>query len=247
MNQKETFPEAIAVWYDAMMNYFDYSKTAEIIDNIIRNNFSGTKLPILEVGIGTGNLALELMALEYDVEGIDHSPSMLTRAIQKGIIRQALHLCDIKDFSLRKKFGAIISHAGPLRTDYTPERGYFFETYLNPEEIDHALENTANHLVPQGLLIMSIQNAPNRSISTESTPKYQSLPKGYEAIKIIKEDGNKRTKRRILKQNGEVITCIDHEFLTMNLNEFDELAQRHSLTKDDQDKTGHFYIYRRGS
>ena len=245
MNQKETFPEAIAVWYDTMMNYFDYSKTAAIIDNIIRNNFSGTKLPILEVGIGTGNLALELMALEYDVEGIDHSPAMLKRAIQKGIIRQALHLCDIKDFSLRKKFGAIISHAGPLRIDYTPTRGYFFETYLNPEEIDHALENTANHLVPQGLLIMSIQNAPERGISTKSSPTSQQFQNGYEAVKIIEEMGSKRRKRRILKQNGKVITHIDHEFVTMPLTLFDERALHYQLISKNHDPTNHFYIYRR--
>jgi len=145
MPEIETFPEPVAQTYDQVMGYFDYGKSAEIIDDIVQSYWNDVIKPsILEIGIGTGALALELRALEYDVEGIDHSPAMLTRAIQKGIGRQTLHLCDIKDFSLRKKFGAIISHAGPLRVSYTTERGYFFETYLlSEDEINTAVGNVS--------------------------------------------------------------------------------------------------------
>src|SRR3989344_6007395 len=97
----ETYPIKVAEIYDKIMGYFNYKKSAALIDNIIKED---NKIKILEIGIGTGSLALELIKLGYEVEGIDHSPAMLTKAKEKGLSSQILHLCDAKNFNLKKKF-----------------------------------------------------------------------------------------------------------------------------------------------
>src|SRR3989344_8594540 len=113
MQQVETFPEEVAQIYDTIMGYFDYRKSAKIIDDILKNRLPGVANPsILELGIGTGALALELIALGYEVEGIDHSSGMLARAKEKGL--QNLHLANVRDFNLGRDYHAIMSHAGPL-------------------------------------------------------------------------------------------------------------------------------------
>ena len=102
------FPEEIANVYDTIMHYFDYKTSARLIDDIIKRNKPNSKPSLLELGIGTGSLAIELQQLGYSIEGIDQSQAMLTRAIKKGLSLQSLHEGDVTNFSLGKEFGVLI-------------------------------------------------------------------------------------------------------------------------------------------
>lgn len=240
----ETFTEPVAGIYDNVMGYFDYGESARTIDDLIRSKGQGLERSVLEVGIGTGALALGLISLGYEVEGIDHSPSMLAIAREKGL--SLLHQADVKDFSLGKKFGCVLSHAGPLRVDYTSQRGYFFETYLESEqEVASSVRNISSHLESGGLFVMTIQTAPGRKQEMSSTPEYQDLGEGYAATKDITEEGNTRLKERKLIRHGELVASITHRFLVLELDRFNELAMVHGLEYKGHNQTNHFYYYRK--
>jgi len=176
----ETFPPEVAEIYDDVMNYFDYSKSAELIDTLITHKGSKRrKTSILEVGIGTGSLARCLGNRGYEVWGVDHSPGMMEKAVSKGIYSSRLQLSDVMDFTLDQRFNAVISHADPLRLGYTAKRGHFFETYLsNEEQIMRAVNNIAKHIDSQGLLILSAQTSPGREYRLNSTPQKRDLGNG---------------------------------------------------------------------
>lgn len=245
MPKIETYPEPLAQIYDQVMGYFDYSNSAKIVEDIVQQYLGDSVKPsILELGIGTGALALELIALGYPVEGIDHSHAMLSRAREKGLPQNSLHNHDVKDFSLDHHFGVIVSHAGPLRIDYTHERGYFFETFLASErEVIVALNNISNHLMHSGIFLMGVQSAPGRDYKTRSTSEYIKLEDGYEATKVITEQGNVRIKRREVKKDGRVLVSIEHRFRVLDLERFDKLALRYGLQDRGLDPTQHFHVY----
>lgn len=78
--------------------------------------------PILDVGAGTGLLAVALRALgvRAPIDAVDLSPAMLARAREKGIYR-ALHVADItRPLPLRETYAGVVSsgtfthgHVGP--------------------------------------------------------------------------------------------------------------------------------------
>lgn len=248
---QETFSVSIANIYDQVMDYFDYKKSAQIINGVIESMGGKVGVPrILEIGVGTGACALELIALGYEVEGIDHSPGMLAEArrkwSEKSLPLGSLHQCDVKDFSLDSIFDVVLSHAGPLRIDYTQDRGYFFETYLASDaDLEQAVGRISDHLTPAGLLLMSIQTTPDPEKSTRSTPHYRGLGDGYIATKTIIEAGNKRTKIRELKKGGLVIARVEHQFLVIDLERFNALAACRKLCNRGPDATNHFQIFKK--
>jgi SAM-dependent methyltransferase len=243
----ETFPAEVAEKYDLVMSYFDYVKVADVVDGIVTNHFGPIYRPsVLELGIGTGSLALELITLGYPVDGIDHSSEMLARALEKGLPQEILHRADVSDFLLDRRYNLVISNAGPMRLGHTSRRGYFFETYLNDEqEVESALRNISDHMKSRGLFLMSVQTSPERSQETSSTPACIQLDGDYEAIKTVKENGNLRIKRREIRKNGQVITKIEHRFLMLGMGRFNDLARSYGLNNRGLDETKHYQIYER--
>lgn len=242
--KKETFPKEISEIYDAVMGYFDYQKSALILDALIKSSSLTKGKNVLELGIGTGSLAFELEKLGYTVEGIDHSPHMVEQAIAKGFPKAKIFISDAKSFKLEKKFDTIISHAGPLRMDTDDQGKLFFETYLATEdEVSEALNIISLHLKIGGLFIMSIQTEPERPASTSSTPLHQKLKDDFTATKEIINEGKKRIKIRTLKNStGSVTKKIIHKFFVLSVEEFENIASKYSLKRRSSDSTKTFYV-----
>ena len=77
------FTREVAEWYDDYRTtFYNYQKDAEHAAEIIRELRPNARR-ILEVGVGTANLAIELAKLDFDVDGIDNSPFMLNIAQSK--------------------------------------------------------------------------------------------------------------------------------------------------------------------
>lgn len=247
---QETFPTEIAKIYDRVMSYFDYAKSADLLDQLIKSDafqLSGTPT-LLEVGIGTGSLALELIKKGYHIEGLDHSKSMIEIAVSKGIPSSWIHYADVVNFDIGRKFDIIISHAGPIRFDYTHRRGYFIDTYLSRrEKVERAMNNIAYHLSNSGVFIMSVQNFPGRDPSLQNTAQYQSLGDGYIATKEIIEEGDIRIKKRIFKKDDREIASIEHRCLMLDLSFFNALAARYGLEDCGFDLNNIFKVYKRSS
>ena len=62
---------------------------------------------ILEVGVGTGRIALPLQERHFDVTGLDLSPAMLSKAKAKGVARLVMAEADNPPFK-SKEFDAVI-------------------------------------------------------------------------------------------------------------------------------------------
>ena len=140
----------------------DWSKWAEFYDILYANGspdiafyieeINRVGRSVLELGCGTGRVTIALAKHGFDVTGIDNSPDML-RELRKnreqaGSLRGPLRLVqgDMRDFSLERKFDAVII---PART---------FQLLLSPQEQRSCLRSIHNNLKIDGLLIFDTAN-----------------------------------------------------------------------------------------
>jgi SAM-dependent methyltransferase len=72
--------------------------------------------PVLELGCGTGRILFALARAGIEVDGIDSSPAMLDRARTRAVMlgpdlagRIGLHEADLTDFSLKRRYRAILA------------------------------------------------------------------------------------------------------------------------------------------
>lgn len=137
--------------YDSWAHIYDlvWQGNKEDIDfyhQITKNE----RQPILELGCGTGRVAIPLACAGLKVVGIDISAKMIDEAKKKlsnmgkiaGNIR--FERQDMRDFQLSEKFGACII---PFRS---------FLHLLSLKDQEDCLKNIHNHLKAQGKLIFNI-------------------------------------------------------------------------------------------
>ncbi len=105
--------------------------------------------PILELGVGTGRVALWLAQSGYEVWGIDYSSAMLEHARGKAEpdFSSQLHLeeADMRDFALDQKFALIFAGFGG------------FDHLLSPGDQARCLLRVRDHLVPGGLFVCDLR------------------------------------------------------------------------------------------
>lgn len=119
----------------------------------------------LELGVGSGRVALHLARLGHSVTGIDASPAMLSRleARLDGATRQRLTLADadMRDFALSGKFDLI----------YCPLFG--FEHMLSAEDQAAVLARVSAHLAPGGVLVAELRTLRAVDWSADGDPPLQ--------------------------------------------------------------------------
>ncbi len=105
--------------------------------------------PILELGVGTGRVALPLAQSGREVWGIDRSAAMLERARGKAApdITSRLHLeqADMRTFAIERKFAMVFAGAGG------------FDHLLSPDDQARCLRRVQHHLVPGGLFLCDLR------------------------------------------------------------------------------------------
>jgi len=105
--------------------------------------------PILELGVGTGRLALPLAQAGYTVAGVDHSPGMLAIArVRLAAFGEQVRLQqgDFRHFDLGQTFA--LAYCG-------------FNSFLHLIETEDqlaALRCWRRHLRPDGMLVLDIYN-----------------------------------------------------------------------------------------
>ena len=112
--------------------------------------------PILELGCGTGRVAVPIAKAGVDITAVDFSPAMLevarrkTNDLQGGDGKLTLVQADMRDFSLEapagpdEKFNLVI----------IPFRGFL--SLLSVEDELRTLVNIKQHLAPDGRLVFNI-------------------------------------------------------------------------------------------
>jgi SAM-dependent methyltransferase len=109
-----------------------------------------TGLPLLELGCGTGRIAISLAREGFDVTGLDIMPEMLQRAREKARGKDGLPdipvrwvQADARNFQLAKKFGLI----------YEP--GAVFQHVHERASHEAILARVREHLLPEGRFALS--------------------------------------------------------------------------------------------
>lgn len=107
----------------------------------------GNPLTILDMGCGTGQVAVELARRGHTVNGADPASAMLAIA---------------RDRPGGEGVTWIESDAAGLTTDARFDlivmTGHVFQVFLTDEEIDAALRNLRRHLAPEGRLVFETRN-----------------------------------------------------------------------------------------
>ncbi len=103
---------------------------------------------IIDLGCGTGTLALGLAAAGHQVTGIDPAAAMLRVAKEKPGQNQNLHWHQAKaqNFQLGQRFDLILM------------TGHAFQVLLGDDDVFAALQNMANHLKQNGQVAFESRN-----------------------------------------------------------------------------------------
>ena len=169
----------IADYYDQLMNagYYDHSALGEKLLSI-----TGTGKSLLELGIGTGLMARELLNQDPSVEltGIDFSESMLTIARKRIPEGADLVECDVAEMRLNKTFDVAYSTGGTW-VIINSEKGLSLGTHLYDRENDiKGIKQVAKHLQPGGLLLLSVHPPhEDRSFDIGNGLQYSQEIKGH--------------------------------------------------------------------
>lgn len=137
---------AIAGLYD--LSYGDFTDDIDFYANLAQV----TGGPILELGVGTGRVAIPLAEAGYEVAGLDGSPAMLARALQKlaaaKLKKGSLELieADMTGFDLGRRFGLVFVAADT------------FQHLLTTEDQRQCLRCVASHLAPGGIFALSVRS-----------------------------------------------------------------------------------------
>jgi SAM-dependent methyltransferase len=127
------------------LDYGDFADDLPFYENLARR----CEGPILELGVGTGRVAIPLARAGFDVWGIDSSEAMLERARCKAGPSPAakLHLlaADMRDFDLGRQFDLIFAGLGG------------FHHLLTSEDQAACLRCVRRHLAPGGLFACDLR------------------------------------------------------------------------------------------
>lgn len=134
--QQNTYGDVIAEVYDQLYSDFDPA----CIELLVELAGPG---PALELGIGTGRIALPLLHRAVALEGIDASQAMVAklRAKPRGA-EIDVHIGSFEQFSLNRQFRLIY---------------VVFNTFFNlpgQDEQIHCLESVSDHLSPDGYFVI---------------------------------------------------------------------------------------------
>jgi 2-polyprenyl-3-methyl-5-hydroxy-6-metoxy-1,4-benzoquinol methylase len=135
--------------YDALTHDIHYSRWADYLQSAFLKFGVEPKL-ILELGCGTGSMAIELSKRNYEVIALDSSADMLTRAYNKALENDVDILFlnqDMRDFELYGTVDIIICLLDSLN----------YITSL--EEVKKIFRLVNNYLNPGGLFIFDINSA----------------------------------------------------------------------------------------
>ena len=219
MNEINYYNKIFARNYDIFMKsgYYDYKKLVMEFKIIVKGK------ELLELGIGTGGLAEEMIKQGYTVEGIEPSEHMIEQLKNKNIPIK-IYKQDSANINTGKKYDAIYS-IGATPFTVLRKSGIFFDTYvIDKKEFFNTMIKSYEHLREGGFFMCGVQEEDNDNASIEDIYKNKSVFEGDIIIKThYFKEGNKWfsqiVKARIWTEKEFVNTMEDIGFKTIGLND----------------------------
>lgn len=132
--------------YDKFMDNIPYHEWATYLTNLFHQHGIEHDT-LIELGCGTGTMALCMADAGYSIIGIDNSTDMLTIAQDKLTTHStiALTLQDMREFTLDGTYNGFYSVCDSLNY------------LLTPEDLSAAFLSVKKHLSPQGIFIFDLK------------------------------------------------------------------------------------------
>ena len=142
------FKAELAKYYDVMRQYRDYNRECNFADKLIRRNVPKAKM-VLDICCGTGEHAIRMARLGYEVTGVDQSQDMLdiaaTKATTSGLSID--FICkDIFKLEINEKFEVAYC------------LGYTFLYMTTNSDVRRFFKTIRNALMPGGLFLVDFIN-----------------------------------------------------------------------------------------
>ena len=136
----ETYGERVADLNDDW--YQDHPDTEVAVERLAELAGAG---PVLELGVGTGRLALPLAERDLEIHGVDASPAMLDRLRAKaGGERIHLHLGDMAEVAVEDSYALVFVAANTLFL------------LASQEQQLRCFANVAAHLAAEGVFVVEV-------------------------------------------------------------------------------------------
>lgn len=164
------------------LDYGDFADDLLFYENLARR----CEGPILELGVGTGRVAIPLARAGFEVWGIDASEAMLARARCKAgsALAARLHLLpgDMRDFQLGREFDLIFAGLGA------------FHHLLGSDDQVACLRCVQRHLAPGGLFTCDL-----RPLFHNDWEPGASVPLFHDWTRVLPSTGETVTKFRSVR------------------------------------------------
>lgn len=141
---KNMFESDLVKYYDVMHSHRNYGQECQFADNLIQKYCPGSKR-VLDIGCGTGEHAIKMAQLGYEVTGIDMSQDMIKFAKEKAKRAEVsvdLRCTDIHDRDIVREFQAAYC------------LGYTFLYMTTCSEAMGFLMAVNKALLPQGIFLV---------------------------------------------------------------------------------------------
>jgi SAM-dependent methyltransferase len=163
----------------ADLDYGDFALELPFYESLARR----TGGPVLELGVGTGRVALHLANAGYDVCGIDNNEARLDRARCKTAEPRNIELvsADMRSFGLGRSFALICAGYGA------------FHHLLTPDDQLACLRCVERHLTTDGLFVFDL-----RAIFATEWDTGESVPLLHDWTRLL-PNGESVTKLRSIQ------------------------------------------------
>jgi len=190
----------IAKIYDG--EYRDFSADVALYLRILGDE--RIRGPLLELGCGTGRVALPLVRAGYRVTGVDISPTMLARARRHrralppdDAMRLRFSLQNMTCFGFPRRFSAAIIAFSTLAL------------VTDPDDRARCLERVRHHLEPGGPLVIDLPHSHATSGEACFASRFRVPPWGHVVDKVVSEHDAADGGHRLISYHYTVSRWLD--------------------------------------
>ncbi|MEC7828588.1 MAG: class I SAM-dependent methyltransferase [Actinomycetota bacterium] len=205
----DAFADVYDDWYQQVT---DVDGTAALISSLSEG------LDVLELGVGTGRLALPIAAAGIPVTGVDSSSEMLKRLSARDTLGLVTtHLADMASWL----------PTGPFKIIFCAYNTFF--NLVNPDDQEKCLQLVSDRLTPDGLFVLEAFVPSNYSLLPTRGVESRHMTEATVLNITIREkiSGVVRGQRVQIGEAGPILR--PWRILIKTPDELDQVAARHGL------------------